>query len=1094
VVTPVSADEQQFLDRIAATIQEEEEAAESLVLSDVPRGAYEGPLKTLIPVFFDVESTKTDEISIRKMTFREYLKRADLHSISIAIGQSTPRVYFAKDWQGLHEGASVIDDSVLTALRRLALDPRYVWVAFNASFDTRVLMEKCGTSYPVNVWCAMEGAMAAWPELPEGYSLDNCSIRLGLPFDQRKLKLNLDEFARIRERLNSGKVVKVSDLRDDIVAEFAKLADLPTFIDRQTLSLLLERYNNQDVVALREIYYRQIARLPECEQWTALRTHQQRRHLLRVDQENLDALIEELDKAAYGAEAQAMEYLTEAQARDVFNRDSGSLSSLRYLRLRGVINALKDDVDDEFASTSLKVISPVMLARNPTINAILEQTTRAGKMLHHKRRSAMFRGLKDVYCELGYARAHTFRFSSPSIAKGLNLHNCLAYDTLLLTNRGWVPILQLNKEDLLWDGIQYVPFARVTVEGTRSTIKVGAVEITPEHPVLSLGQKVPAGELTLYQQAQFAVDGLCSTLRGLQQNECESAVTSAAKKLFELWCISANLWDAADVPIDVPPSMSLPASQRTTWPSKDGDTLISCIADTLNRTDHSGHFRRELITALGCAKSGWSIQSLTMHTSKLFLAGMTEIFCSIASTISEGMNRETLDSYRRSIVTIIEEILSDFRPEKRSRNTASGSAFRTSQGIGVSSTDVFDIRGAGPRERFLANGGLVFNCPKHDVQIAKPVRRCFKAPEGMVLVRGDLANVEYRLEGWLTQCRTVEAMFADSVFADPYCQAWKAMTGLIITKTDPTRQVAKQAVLGLGFCMSPTGYAKVLLKVIASKVVTMRDLEIIVDSNGWGLPPDNHFQRIIRTLGCAPVIATTAYHIHRVFNSAHPEFSQTAAWLVKVMGYIAECPCGVLGWDLAQERINMMYESPLAPDRNRIGLHIDRYPFEGKPTVRVCCGIWPETVCWREPCLRYVGRPGEGRKLMLTVRKSNGLFKPFTPQLAIENVTQASARNALCMGLEQLDRLGYRDVIHIHDEVFLIVPRKREAVLAARDALLTTFGPNHKLPYGWAVLVKPKEITVTESLWEEESDVDPKVGDRWGKIERNDPDCLEDLP
>ena len=54
------------------------------------------------------------------------------------------------------------------------------------------------------------------------------------------------------------------------------------------------------------------------------------------------------------------------------------------------------------------------------------------------------------------------------------------------------------------------------------------------------------------------------------------------------------------------------------------------------------------------------------------------------------------------------------------------------------------------------------------------------------------------------------------------------------------------------------------------------------------------------------------------------------------------------------------------------------------------------------------------------------------------------------------------------------------------------------------MLMKPEEITVTQSLWEDALDVavphrDPVSGiilggDRWGRLERNEPTALEELP
>lgn len=192
-----------------------------------------------------------------------------------------------------------------------------------------------------------------------------------------------------------------------------------------------------------------------------------------------------------------------------------------------------------------------------------------------------------------------------------------------------------------------------------------------------------------------------------------------------------------------------------------------------------------------------------------------------------------------------------------------------------------------------------------------------------------------------------------------------------------------------------------------------------------------------------------------------------------------------------------------APDPNRIRLSIDT-DIGLLPSVRVNCGPWPATLTWREPDMRVLSSTND-QSTCLTIRKANNEAKRFSRQLALENVTQAAARNALCEGLLRLKRqYGHADILHVHDEVLLLVPRRRDAVLAARAALLGTFGPGHQHALGWAVLMKPDEISVTATLWEDENDIalpkfDPKNGlitgnDRWGKIERNEPGCLDGLP
>ena len=738
----------------------------------VPRGRITGPLATLTPVFIDVETFMTKDISLGKMTLRQYLDKSYLETIAIAIGDEEPSVFATP------EGLFKPEDMWLRrSLDALALDPNYVFVAHNAAFDIRVLRFCLGVPQPVNVWCSMEGAMGAWPELPGGYSLENVAVRLRFPKNLQKMEVDLL----------------------DITEEEKK------------------EYNMQDVRVLQEIYYRQAPLIPPLEQEVALRTNRQRRFFFEIDQDKLDSLIDKLKEQAKLAEDQADQYITADEHKNIFNRDSGQLHSIRSKRLLKVIN---ERMNAGFNSTSLKKISPIKLASKPVVAALLQQTSRCNRMLHHQRRSMIFTGITRTDVELGYMRAHTGRFSSPSVGRGLNLHNI----------------------------------------------------------------------------------------------------------------------------------------------------------------------------------------------------------------------------------------------------------------------------------------------PKHDKDIAEPVRKTYRLPPDLCFVRADLANVEYRIEGKLCNCQTVVKMFdpmqGGSVFNDPYCQAWLAMTRQKITKKDPMRQVAKSAVLGLGFCMGAAGYAKTLLVAMADKKSGVNEevvKKIAVDL-GWQEPNGGALNRIQEKLGCTRLVALAAFHIHQSFNKAHPEFSMIADWIVRAVDSIAGCYTD----DQAKRILDVMYNSVYAPDRDLIGLSIEPDPLGRRWSVRVACGPWVPTVCWREPKVRPTNFIDGASDKKLTIIKATKQFKPFTRQLAIENVTQAAARNMLCWAVAELDKAGFPDVLHIHDELLIIVPRKRENVLAARDAMVKIIGPNGYAPLGWAVLVKPSEISVTESMWESEEDITPpyldkktntmKGGDRWGKIERDDPGCLDNLP
>ena len=303
--------------------------------------------------------------------------------------------------------------------------------------------------------------------------------------------------------------------------------------------------------------------------------------------------------------------------------------------------------------------------------------------------------------------------------------------------------------------------------------------------------------------------------------------------------------------------------------------------------------------------------------------------------------------------------------------------------------------------------------------------------------------------------------------------------------------------------MSAPGYARnSLLPAIADvqSGVTEQVMEKMAEELGWKDGRSDDVQRIVKKVGCSEVVALAAFHIHQSFNEAHREFLFTAEWLVAAVNAVAAC----ITRDQAKHKLDQMYKSTRAPKRDLIGLSIDEDRHFAGISVRGQCGPWVKTLCWRDPRVRpLLDQNGQCRQ-QLSIVKATGEFKIFTKQLAIENTVQAAARNGLCWAVAELERLGFGDCIHIHDEILLIVDRNRDAVLRAREALLSVVGPKSNHPLSWACLVKPNEISITQSLWESDDDIalphtDSVTGlvvgnDRWGKIERNEPGCLEDLP
>lgn len=63
--------------------------------------------------------------------------------------------------------------------------------------------------------------------------------------------------------------------------------------------------------------------------------------------------------------------------------------------------------------------------------------------------------------------------------------NCLAWDTLVLTDHGAKPIASVTTDDKVWDGEEWVSHDGPINKGLQDTIDTGGIRLTPEHKVLT---------------------------------------------------------------------------------------------------------------------------------------------------------------------------------------------------------------------------------------------------------------------------------------------------------------------------------------------------------------------------------------------------------------------------------------------------------------------------------------------------------------------------------------------------------------------------------------------------------------------------------
>ncbi len=65
------------------------------------------------------------------------------------------------------------------------------------------------------------------------------------------------------------------------------------------------------------------------------------------------------------------------------------------------------------------------------------------------------------------------------------VENCLAAGTRVATSRGLVPIEEITREDLIWDGEEYVHHDGLVYKGTKEIISLNGINMTPEHKILT---------------------------------------------------------------------------------------------------------------------------------------------------------------------------------------------------------------------------------------------------------------------------------------------------------------------------------------------------------------------------------------------------------------------------------------------------------------------------------------------------------------------------------------------------------------------------------------------------------------------------------
>lgn len=292
---------------------------------------------------------------------------------------------------------------------------------------------------------------------------------------------------------------------------------------------------------------------------------------------------------------------------------------------------------------------------------------------------------------------------------------CFEADTPVLTKRGWVPIIYLQPNDLLWDGIEWVTHQGVLDQGVKTVHRRHGIGATPDHAILTehgwrewkevhttpsllksatklvnlpfyhgnAGSVKTAKTLDGIRYASVHADGVAQSFVQTLSKGVQHVVARAQGKLAQLR--ENAIWATQTFsPMTTTENAYLlgsqPASVGVTTQIVNGSTITEGVASRfMNR--------------------GEKIVKNFYGTCSRYLDGMFQNWKLIASTTTRGMNRVIYGSLLEKITWEIGERLANYK---------------TGSIVWKKKSNVYDIYQAGPRNRFtiLTSAGplIVHNC------------------------------------------------------------------------------------------------------------------------------------------------------------------------------------------------------------------------------------------------------------------------------------------------------------------------------------------------------------------------------------------------
>lgn len=321
---------------------------------------------------------------------------------------------------------------------------------------------------------------------------------------------------------------------------------------------------------------------------------------------------------------------------------------------------------------------------------------------------------KPLEWYLDYHAQHGEHHSDRQLIGKVSELACMGPLTQVLTIRGYVAIQDVLETDMLWDGEQWVEHAGVIFKGIRSVFRLDGVLITPDHLVNTSDSWLPASTLgsdesTLCQALEHGsanLPFLGMIRRPASTRSSFRAIVQAMRSVFR----GADYEKGSSLAARFARPNGIPSIQNDT-----GDTRISFLTTRTGEgcsielppvsPGATPQARISLVMptipveASACTNLGRSVRrvaALFSHISLLSTAGISLRSSSTASKRTGITNPEIFGSLRKKRINALVERFKTFKPSS------------------TSTSPVYDIAHAGPRNRFTIKTDrghlIVHNC------------------------------------------------------------------------------------------------------------------------------------------------------------------------------------------------------------------------------------------------------------------------------------------------------------------------------------------------------------------------------------------------